>query len=121
MRFSGEKFPALKAVSGHWGEVVPYYLSRLDQMLSPAVTGLPRTISNYYREHVWVTPAGIYDYDNLAFCIAKFGIGHLIFAADFPYAPLADAKPFIENAPISETGKNLFAHGNTEKLLHINV
>ncbi len=114
-----ERFPGLKVVSGHWGEVIPYYLARLDQMLGPSVTGLPKKISDYYRDHVWVTPAGIYDYDNLRFCIAKFGIEHLIFATDFPYVPLAGAKPFIENAPLSANDKMHFAHGNAEKLLHL--
>lgn len=116
-----EKFPGLKVISGHWGEVVPYYMARLDQMLSASVTGLPENISSYYREHVWVTPAGIYDYDNLLFCIAKFGINHLIFATDFPYVPLAGARPFIENAPISEEDKSLFAYANAERLLRLKV
>lgn len=116
-----EKFPSLKVVSGHWGEVVPYYLSRLDQMLSPAVTGLPQKISTYYREHAWVTPAGIHDYDNLLFCISRFGIEHIIFATDFPYVPLTEAARFIENAPISGKDKNLFAYGNAEKLLHLKL
>lgn len=116
-----ERFPNLKVVSGHWGEVIPYYLARLDQMLSSSVTGLPGKISDYYRKHVWVTPAGIYDYDNLLFCVAKFGIDHLIFATDFPYVPLADARPFVENAPISESDRNLFAYGNAEKLLHLKI
>lgn len=114
-----EKFPGLKVVSGHWGEIIPYYLARLDQMLGPGVTGLPRKISDYYREHAWVTPAGIYDYDNLLFCIAKLGIGHIIFATDFPYVPLADARAFVEDAPLSESDRKLFAHGNAEKLLHL--
>lgn len=116
-----EKFPDLKIVSGHWGEVIPYYFARLDQILSPSVTGLPGRISDYYREHVWVTPAGIYDYDNLLFCIAKFGMGHIIFATDFLYVPLADTRPFVENAPISESDRNLFAYGNAEKLPHLKI
>lgn len=116
-----EKFPELKVVSGHWGEIIPYYLARLDQMLNPSVTGLPEKISSYYCKHVWVTPAGIYDYDNLLFCISKFGIDHLIFATDFPYVPLGEARPFIENAPISEEDKNLFAHSNAEKLLRLKI
>lgn len=116
-----EKFPALKVVSGHWGEVIPYYLTRLDQMLSPEVTGLSGKISDYYRKHVWITPGGIYDYDSLRFCVAKFGIEHLIFATDFPYVPLANARPFVEKAPISENDRNLFAHGNAEKLLHLKI
>ena len=73
-----EKFPTLKVISGHWGEVLPYYLTRLDQMLSPAVTGLSQTISAYYKNHVWITPSGVWDYDCLDYCLKKVGIDHLL-------------------------------------------
>lgn len=35
-----EKFPALQVISGHWGEMVPFYLQRLDDVMPPKVTGL---------------------------------------------------------------------------------
>jgi predicted TIM-barrel fold metal-dependent hydrolase len=40
-------FPNLTIVTGHWGEVVLFYLDRGD-MLSGAAK-LPRTISEYFR------------------------------------------------------------------------
>lgn len=114
-----EKFPNLKVILGHWGEMVPYYLPRLDQMFSPAVTGLPEKFSIYFKNNVWATPGGIYDDDDLEYCVRKVGIDRLLFATDFPYVPLAGAKPFLENCPLSEDDKKKFAYLNAEKLLHL--
>lgn len=114
-----ERFPALKIISGHWGEVLPYYLTRLDQMLSPAVTGLPKTISAYYKDHVWITPSGVWDYDCLEYCRKKVGIGHLLYSTDFPYLPEKGARAFLEEAPLTGEEKEKFGSANAEKLLHI--
>jgi predicted TIM-barrel fold metal-dependent hydrolase len=35
-----EKFPGLQVISGHWGEMVPFYLQRLDDTLPPKTTGV---------------------------------------------------------------------------------
>lgn len=114
-----EKFPNLKVISGHWGEMVPYYLPRLDQMFSPEVTGLKDLFSFYYKRNVYVTPSGLYDNDSLQFCVAKLGIDHILFSADFPYIPMIGAHAFIENAPLSEEDKEKFGSLNAEKLLHL--
>jgi Amidohydrolase len=52
-----EKFPDLQVISGHWGEMVPFYLQRLDDVMPPTVTGLSGTVSEIYRSHVWVRQA----------------------------------------------------------------
>lgn len=114
-----EKYPTLKVISGHWGEMVPYFLYRLDQMYKPEVTGLSDIISNIYKKHVWVSPSGLYDNDALRFCVNKLGIDQLVFSADWPYVPMTDARAFIENAPISDSDKEKFSHLTAEKLLHI--
>lgn len=116
-----EKYPTLKVISGHWGEMVPYFLYRLDQMFKPEVTGLSDTISNIYKKHVWISPSGLYDYDSLQFCINKLGIDQLVFSADWPYVPMTDARSFVDNAPISETDKEKFSHLTAERLLHIQI
>ena len=114
-----ERFPNLKVISGHWGELMPFYLSRFDQMLTKECTKLPEEFSTYYKRNVWVTPSGIYDYDNMDFCIRKLGIEHLLFSADYPYIPQDGARPFLENAPLSEADKEKFAYGNAAKLLKL--
>lgn len=62
-----EKFPALQVISGHWGEMVPFYLQRLDDVMPPKVTGLSGTISEIYRRHVWVTPSGMFGLPHFEF------------------------------------------------------
>lgn len=114
-----EKYPKLKILSGHWGEMVPYFLARLDQMFKPEVTGLSDTISNIYKDHVWISPSGVYDQDSLQFCISKLGIEHIVFSADWPYEPMTDALSFIRNAELSESDKEAFTHLTAEKLLHL--
>lgn len=114
-----EGHPALKVISGHWGEMVPYFLYRLDQMFKPEVTGLSDTVSNIYRKHVWISPSGLYDNDALQFCVNKLGIDHLVFSADWPYVPMTDARAFVENAPLSDIGKEKFSHLTAEGLLHL--
>ena len=100
-------------------QMIPFYLARLDSMMAKDVTNLPEDFSTYYKRNVWVTPGGIYGNDDLTFCASKVGIDHLLFATDFPNIPLAGAKPFLENAPLSEADKEKFAHLNVEKLLHL--
>lgn len=114
-----ERFPTLKIISGHWGEMVPYFLYRLDQMFKPEVTGLSDTITNIYKRHVWISPSGLYDNDALRFCVAKLGIDQLVFSADWPYVPMTEARSFVENAPLSDTDKEKFGHLTAERLLHI--
>ncbi len=114
-----EKFPTLKVLSGHWGEMVPYFLPRLDQMFKPEVTGLSDTITNIYKQHVWISPSGVYDTDALQFCVNKLGIDQLVFSADWPYVPMTDARSFVDSAPLSDTDKEKFSHLTAEKLLQI--
>ncbi|MDE6010967.1 MAG: amidohydrolase family protein [Muribaculaceae bacterium] len=114
-----EKYPTLKVISGHWGEMVPYFLYRLDQMFKPEVTGLSDTISSIYKTHVWISPSGLYDNDALQFCVNKLGIDQLVFSADWPYVPMTDARAFVANAPLSDSDREKFSYLNAEKLLHI--
>lgn len=114
-----EQFPKLQLISGHWGEMVPFYLSRLDQPLSRDVTKLERTITETYRQNVYVTPSGIFDYPQLKFCVEVLGADRIIHAVDCPFISNAGAKPFLENAPISSEEKELIAHRNAESLFHL--
>lgn len=114
-----EKFPKLQLIAGHWGEMVPFFLSRLDQALPQSVTKLNRTITETFRQNVYVTPSGIFDYPQLKFCMEVLGADRIIHSVDFPFISNEGARPFIENAPISDEEKEKIAHGNVEALLKL--
>lgn len=50
-----EKFLKLQLIAGHWGEMVPFFLSWLDQAILQSVTKLDRTIMDTFRQNVYVT------------------------------------------------------------------
>lgn len=111
-----EQFPNLQLIAGHWGEMVPFFLSRLDQSMPQSVTKLNRSITETFKENVYVTPSGIFDYPQLKFCVEVLGANRIIHSVDCPFISNEGAKPFIDNAPISDKDKELIAYRNAERL-----
>ncbi len=42
-----DQYPSLQLILGHWGEMIPFYLARADEALSPAANHLLRRVSDY--------------------------------------------------------------------------
>lgn len=114
-----EKFPKLQIISGHWGEFVPGFLFRLDQALPQIVTGLSKSITDTYKEHVYIGPSGILDYPNLRFAIDVMGEDRIVYSVDFPLISNVGAAEWLENAPISEEAKEKIAYKNIAKLMKL--
>ncbi|WP_213958736.1 MULTISPECIES: amidohydrolase family protein [unclassified Variovorax] len=114
-----DKFPKLQVISGHWGEMVPFYLHRMDDTLPREVTGLSRTISDTYRQHVYVTPSGMLNLPHFEFVHKVVGADRLIYAVDYPYLTNTGAREFLEALPISQDDKEKFAHRNAEALFRL--
>jgi hypothetical protein len=114
-----ERLPGLQVISGHWGEMVPFYLSRLDQVLSRHVTGLSATVSETFREHVWVTPAGIVDEPHFRFVRDVVGIDRIIWSTDYPYVTMNGNRSFLDGLNLSEAERAQIMHGNAEKLFRL--
>jgi predicted TIM-barrel fold metal-dependent hydrolase len=112
-----DRFPDLQIISGHWGEMVPFFLSRLDDMLPTSVTGLSRNISETYRSQVWVTPSGMFDLPQFEFIHKVLGPDRIIWSVDYPYVTLDGTREFLEALPVSDEDRQKIAHGNAERLL----
>jgi len=118
---SFERFPKLQVISGHWGEFVPFFLFRLDQALPRDVTGLSKSITETYREHVYVSPSGIFDMPQLSFAMDMLGAERILYSVDFPLIGNEGAREFLENAPISDADKEKIAYRNAAELLKLNI
>jgi predicted TIM-barrel fold metal-dependent hydrolase len=114
-----DEFPNLQLILGHWGEMIPFYLSRFDGFMIPAVTKLKRRISDYFMNNVYVTPSGMYALPQLQLTMQVIGVDRILYAADYPYLSNKGAREFLEQAPISPADKEKIAHGNAEKLLKL--
>ncbi len=114
-----DRHPALKLLSGHWGELAAFYLERLDETFSLMPTGLERQPGDYFRQQVWITPSGMYNQHQLNFMMAELGAERIIYSEDFPYIVREDVSTFLEQAGISEVDTHAIAHTNAEALLRI--
>jgi predicted TIM-barrel fold metal-dependent hydrolase len=114
-----EKYPDLRVISGHWGEMVPFYLQRLDDTIPREATGFSRKISEIYKTHVYVTPSGMLNLPHFEFIHKVLGSDRILYAVDYPYLTLTGARRFLEDLPISGEDKEKIAHLNAESLFRL--
>ena len=112
-----DRFPDLQVILGHWGEVVLFYLERVD-LLSKAARHLQRPIMDYFRRNVYVTPSGVFSPRYLRWAIEVLGSDRVMFSTDYPYqfAPDGGARAFLRDAGLSVQDTVAVAHGNWERL-----
>ena len=112
-----DRYPNLQFILGHWGEMIPFYLDRLDEALPQAVTNLDRTISDYVRENVYITPSGMFNQAQLQYCVETLGVDRILYSVDYPFIGNDGAVSFLDEANLPDEAKHQIAHQNTEKLL----
>jgi predicted TIM-barrel fold metal-dependent hydrolase len=115
-----DRHPGLTLLSGHWGELVAGWLDRLDETIGWAKY-LARPVSEYYREHVWITPSGMYSQNQLKFFLAEVGAERIIHSEDFPYVVRDNVSEFLEHADLTDDERTAIGHGNAEKLMRIST
>jgi predicted TIM-barrel fold metal-dependent hydrolase len=112
-----ERYPDLQVISGHWGEMVPFYLQRMDDTIPKQATRLSRSITETYKAHVYVTPSGMFNLPHFEFIHNVIGADRILFSVDYPYLTLTGSREFLENLPISPRNREKIAHSNAEALL----
>lgn len=111
-----DAYPDLQIILGHWGEVVLFYLDRLQNL--GRVATLQRPIADYFRQNLYVTASGMWSQPYLQQALALVGPERLLFSTDYPYQyhPGQPGRRFLEETALSADQRALFAHGNWERL-----
>ncbi len=112
-----DRYPRLQLILGHWGEMIPFYLARVDEVLTPVSKHLERRVSDYFLQQVYVTPSGLFTLPPFLLTLQIIGADRIMYAVDYPYIPGDQARTFLETAPISPADKEKIAHGNAERVL----
>lgn len=112
-----DRYPDLQVIVGHWGEVVLFYLDRIAIVIEGA-PHLRRTIADYVRQNIYVTPSGIFSQRYLHWAVDVLGVDRILFSTDYPYQylPGGGARAFLNNAGLSAQDTAKIAHGNWERL-----
>jgi predicted TIM-barrel fold metal-dependent hydrolase len=132
-----DRYPRLKVIVGHMGELIPYCLTRLNVSLTvgswlvavqeakaktknpTAQKGMQKNVRYYMRENVFVTNSGVFDQPVFNCAVSMLGIDNLMFSVDDPFQDNFEAVDFLRAAELSQEDKEKFAHGNAERLLKL--
>jgi uncharacterized protein len=118
-----DRFPALQIIIGHMGEVIPFMLTRIDEVLGgrtaldPPKTRTERSVKDYFHRNFHLTTSGIFSNPPLRCAIDTFGADKILFSVDHPFSDGAEARRFIDQAPISDEERAKITHRNAERLL----
>ena len=116
-----DKYPKLKFILGHLGEMLPFAMHRLQDHTYPAAArrGLKKTPMEYLKENMLVTTSGNW-YEPAFLCtLLALGADNILFAVDWPYEPNTTGIEFLKKVSISDLDREKIAHLNAERLLRM--
>jgi uncharacterized protein len=114
-----DRHPGLRVIIGHCGEMVPFMLGRIDDVLPPSLTGLAELPSAYFLRHVWVTTSGLFSVPPVLCSISVFGVDRVLFSVDYPFGANARGRALLDALPVSPADKAKVAGLNAERLLRL--
>jgi uncharacterized protein len=115
-----DRYPKLKLIIGHMGEMLPMMMVRCDNAFKPEKVGInQRSVIETLREQVFITTSGIFTNPPLMTAIDTFGIDNIMFSVDYPFSTNEQGKAFLDNISLSFDQVEKIAHGNADKLLKL--
>ena len=114
-----DRLPGLKLILGHLGEGIPFHLSRIEDTLPPAISGLPKPIGDYFRGHFWITTSGYFHDGPFRLTRESFGDDRLIFSVDYPFADNRRARDWFDRLDLDPEAREKIAHGTVDELLRL--
>ena len=103
------------------GEMLPMMMARVDQVFRHDVGHLQRPITRAIHDQVWITTSGIFDQPPFIAALQTFGIDRILFSVDYPFAPNAAGRKFLNNVALSPADMVKLTHGNADALLKLKV
>jgi hypothetical protein len=116
-----DRHPELKLIIGHMGEMLPMMMARADQVFALDIDHLKRPVSRTIVDQVWITTSGIFDEPPFLAALLTFGIDRIMFSVDYPYAPNAKGRAFLDRLALAPADMVKLTHGNADALLKLKV
>ena len=118
-----DKFPKLKLVIGHDGEMLPFMIDRVDRFVH--WKGKQRGFRTVWDENIWVTTSGMFSMGPLECLLRTKAVDKVLFSIDYPFENTRDGVNFLDtvrkSGVVSEEGFLKIAYRNAESLLKVKV
>lgn len=113
-----DKYPKLKIIIGHMGEMLPLMMVRSDRALSPGNGGAnQRNLIDTFRAQVFVTTSGFFTQPPFRLALDTIGIDNLLFSVDYPFSTNEIGKEFLNNTDLSVADQEKLKYKNAERIL----
>ncbi len=117
-----DRFPKLKIITGHMGEMLPFQLDRCIGV-SERWGAKQRGLREVWRENIWVTTSGMFSLTPLKCLLQTMPIDHVLYSVDYPFSPNEKGFDFLneieKSGLIAGDDLDLFAYKNAENLLRV--
>ncbi|KAJ4302751.1 hypothetical protein N0V90_001641 [Kalmusia sp. IMI 367209] len=124
-----DRFPALKLVLGHCGEMLPFQLERTSNVIDRQWPHIgckrDRSFRTVWNENVWITTSGFFETANMGCVLRQCKADRVMFSVDYPFGKNEAGLDFLrrlrEEGLVDEEGLERIAWRNAEKLLGVSV
>jgi predicted TIM-barrel fold metal-dependent hydrolase len=116
-----DRLPGLQIIIGHMGEMLPFMLGRIQNVLTPVARHLERPVQDYLLRNFHFTTSGFFTDPPLLLAIETLGVDRIIFSVDYPYSTNQQGRTFLDSTSIGPADKEKISHLNAERLLKLPV
>ena len=95
-----DRYPKLKIVIGHMGEMIPFMLQRIERVSSR--WGKKRSFREVWDTNIWLTTSGNWALDPLACILRNTKHDKIMYSVDYPFARSLNAFKWLEE--LEESG-----------------
>lgn len=94
-----DRFPTLKIIIGHFGEMIPFMLQRIERVAGR--WGRSRSFREVWDENIWLTTSGNWSLDPLATILRNTKKDRIMYSVDYPFAANQDGLKWLEELEAS--------------------
>ncbi|KAH8892191.1 2-amino-3-carboxymuconate-6-semialdehyde decarboxylase [Thozetella sp. PMI_491] len=120
-----DKFPRLKLVIGHMGEMLPFMTERIEARLTNNWGSRERGWMTVWNENLWITTSGMFTMGPFACLIRTVKIERILYSVDYPLEDNMDGRRFLDEVQksgwLTEEQFKMFAYKNAEELLKVRL
>jgi predicted TIM-barrel fold metal-dependent hydrolase len=117
-----DKYPKLKLIIGHMGEMLPMMMARSERAFKPGNGGAnQRTLADTFHQQVHITTSGFFTQPPLKIALDTFGIDNMMFSVDYPFSTNEMGIEFLNAIELPDEQIAKIAHGNADRLLKLKV
>jgi len=117
-----DKYPKLKLIIGHMGEMLPMMMIRSERAFKPGNGGdNQRTLTDTFHEQLFITTSGFFTQPPLKIALDTFGVDNIMFSVDYPFSTNKMGIEFLNAIDLPDEDLAKIAHGNADRVLKLTI